>query len=238
CLWKPLCYPLVMYLWFLWEELFQECSERRTAISIGVPRHNNILFKLRLASQLELAQLLRRRSNEELQEVYKFDFESMDNNSKMLDHLRNCMGDLIDDLEIDYDETLDVPSLPNDVLAQIIDGIQFKRLRIYHAEISDDFANLLEKHLLPSLDHISLVYTRMSDSNQGNFLLNVSSYVRHVFISDFRDTGLSGVDCADLIARMFSNKMEKLEVQFFTPGCIELLRDKLPTVGRKLCFAS
>ncbi|GMR62507.1 hypothetical protein PMAYCL1PPCAC_32702, partial [Pristionchus mayeri] len=212
-MWKLVTYPLVMRILFNVVQSDDNLPRTTVKITLWVSRDNQSLFELRLASQLEDALLVERDVEEQKeQKRYEFDFESMDKHATMLGHLRNCIGENINRLEIDGS-----PS-PNsiDAIGKTVDGVQFSTLHIDYAEINDDFGDFIEEHVLQGLEEILLVYIQMNMADPRHFLRKMSSYARHIQIDVYRlpDLAMSDMEYTELIVQMFSNKMDKLKTNF------------------------
>ncbi|GMR50103.1 hypothetical protein PMAYCL1PPCAC_20298, partial [Pristionchus mayeri] len=237
CLWEPLSHPIINELSLVVVKPSEHFPDPTLRIAIRVPRNNHALFKLRLCTQPEFAQSLNHYGTSEENDSYLLYFESFDKHGMLLEHLRRSMGNRVDDFENTHQEPHGISPFRNDVFAKIIDGVQFRKLRLLRFEITDAIVNLTKKYVFPNLDHISLESTQMNISDPRQFLLEISKYVRDVHLEGLV-LDLTEVDCAELIVEMFSNKMEKMAFLNLALPQAGLLIEKLPTLGKPIKFKS
>ncbi|GMR33811.1 hypothetical protein PMAYCL1PPCAC_04006, partial [Pristionchus mayeri] len=207
-----------------------------TTVKIMIPRINQELFELRLASQAEFFVENNIVVNEQF--IYLF-YDTMDKHSILLDHLINCVGKSIVEFAI-RSSFLHSPSpVQRDPLVKILQEIRFRSLDISNVDIDDEFANVLEEYAFPNIDMISIEARWMSLSDPRTFLLKISSNVRFVYLSMIvHYINLPDFDYVELIAQMFSNKMDTLELTSLPRGHINLLRERLPCLGKKIWFST
>ncbi|GMR40116.1 hypothetical protein PMAYCL1PPCAC_10311 [Pristionchus mayeri] len=241
-LWKPLAYPLLSSLQLLMWKPDEKLPGTAVMTTISVPKKRQIVFRLRLASQMQLAHALEHNLWSNF-ESYEFNFESMDKHGDLLDHVRNCIGTRVDNLQIQRAESYLMP-LPIEDIAKIIEGVRFRQLGLCHVPVNDDDVCFLEQQVFPSLDELWLNNIRMEMTDPSNFLLMISTYVRtvRILVSGVSDMDMSHIEFAELVVKMMSNKTDWLLAHdvhcsaLCTPSSINLLREKLPKLGKKIWF--
>ncbi|KAF8370617.1 hypothetical protein PRIPAC_77046 [Pristionchus pacificus] len=210
---------------------------------LSIPKSRTALFELRLVLHQPALKLRMQRHLNGPENPSQYCIETTSLPEDAIDGLRECVGTRIREASFpDYDEPL----------CKLIDGIQIEKLKAFIDLRQEAAGERLLKNLRShKVNELYLTVREVKLANPADFLLDISTIVRTLFISqlyvDDKDQyqrhflGIDDFNWAPVIIGMFERRLDTMHVRtaypsYFTLQSADDIRLKLPLLGRKIWF--
>ncbi|GMR50086.1 hypothetical protein PMAYCL1PPCAC_20281 [Pristionchus mayeri] len=227
------------------------------SVELLVSKRNSTLLQQRLRTIPQLRDRIRRIPEIKIFHVINSDvvglsFNLYEDDAELLAALASCCGERISTVSLycySGEQQLQF-------ISKLLNLSRIGRLDVVTRDMYDPTIDHLKRTVQGNkVEHLSLTFARCTASiDYVQFLLDLSDCLRSIHINQqpvrgIRSTatylmGQSDIEWASVILQLFSRKLDKLHIEnpwypeYISLDSAEMLREKLPKLGKKLWFAA